>query len=143
MQASCRSRPVAKSYLLMFAWHSLLNCKALISQVCMDTLPSGVGVLAGGVYATLVRRQMFSGVPEGSRPDSNGQGSETLQGMVRDASSKSLATIAQERGLRLGPDMTRQVTHPRAVLQTLPAAGLAPVATTGICSPGCQLTSGF
>lgn len=34
---------------------------------------------------------------------------DAVKGMSRDPSNKSLATIAQERGLHLGPNMTRQV----------------------------------
>ena len=53
---------------------------------------------AGGAYATLVRRQVFAGNDSGSHQ----------QDAVNPA-AKSLAAIAQERGLKLGPDMTRQV----------------------------------
>ncbi|KAK9807462.1 hypothetical protein WJX73_010304 [Symbiochloris irregularis] len=59
----------------------------------------------GGRYATLVARQMVGAGTSSPEADAT-----KGKGMSRDPSSKSLATIAQERGLHLGPNMTRQDT---------------------------------
>lgn len=73
---------------------------------CMGMVePSNIygacALLPGGAYAHLVRRQVFAGGKDSAH--------ESSSGPDLDPANKSLALIAQERGLHIGPEMSRQV----------------------------------